>query len=94
MRTSCGQTGASLFLALFDYLQMAGDMHLPSAICCTCYEHELLYTFCLQVVVVCLVVLDAIFVMGEVLIDLAIIKLKHDHILPEVRMPKRKCTVL
>ena len=34
----------------------------------------------------CLVVLDAIFVMGEVLIDLAIIKLEHDHILPEVRM--------
>ena len=34
----------------------------------------------------CLVVLDAIFVMGEVLIDLAIIKLEHENILPEVRM--------
>ncbi|XP_056461931.1 voltage-gated hydrogen channel 1 [Gadus chalcogrammus] len=37
-----------------------------------------------QVVVVCLVVLDAIFVMGEVLIDLAIIKLEEHHVLPEV----------
>ncbi|CAL8340862.1 unnamed protein product [Lota lota] len=37
-----------------------------------------------QVVVVCLVVLDAMFVLGEVLIDLAIIKLEHGHIAPEV----------
>ena len=69
---------------------MASDMHLQSAVCCTRYEHDLLETFCLQVVVVCLVVLDAIFVMGEVLIDLAIIKLEEHHVLPEVRMPKEK----
>ncbi|KAJ3601948.1 hypothetical protein NHX12_029709 [Muraenolepis orangiensis] len=37
-----------------------------------------------QVVVVCLVILDAIFVLGEVLIDLSIIKLEHGHIAPQV----------
>ncbi|XP_051916641.1 voltage-gated hydrogen channel 1-like [Hippocampus zosterae] len=37
-----------------------------------------------QVLVVCLVVLDAIFVLGEVLIDLSIIQLEHGHIAPEV----------
>ncbi|KAG7281580.1 hypothetical protein CRUP_010055, partial [Coryphaenoides rupestris] len=38
----------------------------------------------LSVVVVCLVILDAIFVLAEVLIDLSIIKLEHDHIAPQV----------
>ncbi|XP_073343787.1 voltage-gated hydrogen channel 1 isoform X1 [Pagrus major] len=37
-----------------------------------------------QVLVVCLVVLDAIFVLAELLIDLSVIKLAHDHIVPEV----------
>ncbi|XP_058506419.1 voltage-gated hydrogen channel 1 [Solea solea] len=37
-----------------------------------------------QVLVVCLVVLDAIFVLAELLIDLSVIKLEHDHIAPEV----------
>ncbi|KAI4799960.1 hypothetical protein KUCAC02_016498 [Chaenocephalus aceratus] len=37
-----------------------------------------------QVVVVCLVILDAIFVLAELLIDLSVIKLEHDHIAPEV----------
>ncbi|XP_042349797.1 voltage-gated hydrogen channel 1 [Plectropomus leopardus] len=37
-----------------------------------------------QVLVVCLVVLDAIFVLAEVLIDLSIINVKHGHIAPEV----------
>uniref|UniRef100_UPI0037E9B28C voltage-gated hydrogen channel 1 n=1 Tax=Semicossyphus pulcher TaxID=241346 RepID=UPI0037E9B28C len=37
-----------------------------------------------QVVVVCLVILDAIFVLAELLIDLSVINLKHDHIAPEV----------
>lgn len=37
-----------------------------------------------QVVVVCLVILDAIFVLAELLIDLSIIKLEHGHVLPEV----------
>ncbi|CAL8335386.1 unnamed protein product [Merluccius merluccius] len=37
-----------------------------------------------QVVVVCLVILDAIFVLGEVLIDLSIIKLEHGHVAPQV----------
>lgn len=40
---------------------------------------------CFQVMVVCLVVLDAIFVLAELLIDLAIIKLEHGHLAPEVR---------
>ncbi|XP_005948330.1 voltage-gated hydrogen channel 1-like [Haplochromis burtoni] len=37
-----------------------------------------------QVLVVCLVILDAIFVLAELLIDLAVIKLEHGHIAPEV----------
>ncbi|KAM4555913.1 voltage-gated hydrogen channel 1 [Odontesthes bonariensis] len=37
-----------------------------------------------QVVVVCLVILDAFFVMAELLIDLSVIKLEHGHIAPEV----------
>lgn len=37
-----------------------------------------------QVAVVCLVILDAIFVLAELLIDLSIIELEHDHIAPEV----------
>lgn len=37
-----------------------------------------------QVVVVCLVVLDAIFVLAELLIDLSVIKLEHGHLAPEV----------
>ncbi|XP_037536553.1 voltage-gated hydrogen channel 1 [Nematolebias whitei] len=37
-----------------------------------------------QVVVVCLVVLDAFFVLAELLIDLSIIKLEHGHVAPEV----------
>ncbi|KAM8732952.1 voltage-gated hydrogen channel 1 isoform 1-T2 [Acanthopagrus schlegelii] len=37
-----------------------------------------------QVLVVCLVVLDAIFVLAELLIDLSVIKLAHGHIVPEV----------
>ncbi|TKS71991.1 Voltage-gated hydrogen channel 1 Hydrogen voltage-gated channel 1 [Collichthys lucidus] len=37
-----------------------------------------------QVVVVCLVILDAIFVLAELLIDLSVIKLEHGHIAPEV----------
>lgn len=39
----------------------------------------------LQVAVVFLVVLDAFFVLAELLIDLSVIKLEHNHILPEVR---------
>uniref|UniRef100_A0A8C6SQT3 Voltage-gated hydrogen channel 1 n=1 Tax=Neogobius melanostomus TaxID=47308 RepID=A0A8C6SQT3_9GOBI len=37
-----------------------------------------------QVAVVCLVILDAIFVLAELLIDLSIIKLEHGHTAPEV----------
>lgn len=37
-----------------------------------------------QVLVVCLVVLDAFFVLAELLIDLSVIKLEHGHIAPEV----------
>lgn len=37
-----------------------------------------------QVAVVCLVILDAIFVLAELLIDLAIIELEHGHIAPEI----------
>lgn len=37
-----------------------------------------------QVAVVCLVILDAIFVLAELLIDLSIIELEHGHIAPEV----------
>ncbi|XP_032384195.1 voltage-gated hydrogen channel 1 [Etheostoma spectabile] len=37
-----------------------------------------------QVVVVCLVILDAIFVLAELLIDLSVIKLEHGHLAPEV----------
>ncbi|XP_061541067.1 voltage-gated hydrogen channel 1 [Phycodurus eques] len=37
-----------------------------------------------QVLVVCLVVLDAIFVLAELLIDLSIIQLEHGHVAPEV----------
>ncbi|KAM4625515.1 voltage-gated hydrogen channel 1 isoform 1-T2 [Polymixia lowei] len=37
-----------------------------------------------QVVVVSLVILDAIFVLAEVLIDLSIIKLEHGHLAPQV----------
>lgn len=37
-----------------------------------------------QVAVVCLVILDAIFVLAELLIDLSIIQLEHGHIAPEV----------
>ncbi|XP_070693025.1 voltage-gated hydrogen channel 1 [Pempheris klunzingeri] len=37
-----------------------------------------------QVLVVCLVILDAIFVLAELLIDLSVIKLEHGHIAPEV----------
>ncbi|XP_045079211.1 voltage-gated hydrogen channel 1-like [Coregonus clupeaformis] len=37
-----------------------------------------------QIAVVCLVILDAIFVLGELLIDLSIIKLAHGHIAPQV----------
>lgn len=37
-----------------------------------------------QVAVVCLVILDAIFVLAELLIDLAIIELEHGNIAPEV----------
>ncbi len=40
---------------------------------------------CLQVLVVCLVILDAIFVLAELLIDLSVIKLDHGHLAPEVR---------
>lgn len=36
-------------------------------------------------VVVCLVILDAIFVLVELLIDLSVIKLEPHHIAPEVR---------
>lgn len=37
-----------------------------------------------QVAVVCLVIIDAIFVLAELLIDLSIIKLEHDNVAPEV----------
>lgn len=37
-----------------------------------------------QIAVVCLVILDAIFVLAELLIDLSIIELEHGHIAPEV----------
>lgn len=37
-----------------------------------------------QVAVVCLVILDAVFVLAELLIDLSIIELEHGHIAPEV----------
>ncbi|KAL0978198.1 hypothetical protein UPYG_G00167370 [Umbra pygmaea] len=37
-----------------------------------------------QVAVVCLVILDAIFVLGELLIDLSIIKLENGHVAPQV----------
>ncbi|KAJ7999777.1 hypothetical protein DPEC_G00197950 [Dallia pectoralis] len=37
-----------------------------------------------QIAVVCLVILDAIFVLGELLIDLSIIKLEHGHIAPQI----------
>nr|XP_046262427.1 voltage-gated hydrogen channel 1 [Scatophagus argus]XP_046262428.1 voltage-gated hydrogen channel 1 [Scatophagus argus]XP_046262429.1 voltage-gated hydrogen channel 1 [Scatophagus argus] len=37
-----------------------------------------------QVLVVCLVILDAIFVLAELLIDLSVIKLEHGHLAPEV----------
>ncbi|XP_055725027.1 voltage-gated hydrogen channel 1-like [Salvelinus fontinalis] len=37
-----------------------------------------------QIVVVCLVILDAIFVLVELLIDLTIINLEHGHIAPQV----------
>ncbi|KAM7388904.1 hypothetical protein PAMP_022908 [Pampus punctatissimus] len=37
-----------------------------------------------QVVVVCLVILDAFFVLAELLIDLSVIKLEHGHLAPEV----------
>ncbi|XP_047441628.1 voltage-gated hydrogen channel 1 isoform X2 [Mugil cephalus] len=37
-----------------------------------------------QIAVVCLVILDAIFVLAELLIDLAVIDLEHGHIAPEV----------
>lgn len=40
---------------------------------------------CFQVLVVCLVILDAIFVLAELLIDLSVIKLEHGHIAPQVR---------
>lgn len=48
-----------------------------------------LSSWCLQVAVVCLVVLDAFFVLAELLIDLSIIKLEHGHVAPQVR---RRCT--
>lgn len=35
--------------------------------------------------VVCLVILDAIFVLAELLIDLSVIQLEHGHLAPEVR---------
>lgn len=37
-----------------------------------------------QITVVCLVILDAFFVLAELLIDLSIIKLEHGHIAPQV----------
>ncbi|KAM7417064.1 hypothetical protein PAMA_016937 [Pampus argenteus] len=37
-----------------------------------------------QVLVVCLVILDALFVLAELLIDLSVIKLEHGHLAPEV----------
>ncbi|XP_010879662.1 voltage-gated hydrogen channel 1 [Esox lucius] len=37
-----------------------------------------------QIAVVCLVILDAIFVLAELLIDLSIIKLEHGHVAPQV----------
>ncbi|XP_034546074.1 voltage-gated hydrogen channel 1 [Notolabrus celidotus] len=37
-----------------------------------------------QVVVVCLIILDAFFVLAELLIDLSVIKLEHGHIAPEI----------
>ncbi|XP_028272200.1 voltage-gated hydrogen channel 1 [Parambassis ranga] len=37
-----------------------------------------------QVVVVCLVILDAIFVLAELLIDLSVIQLEHGHLAPEI----------
>ncbi|XP_034036770.1 voltage-gated hydrogen channel 1 [Thalassophryne amazonica] len=37
-----------------------------------------------QVAVVCLVILDAIFVLAELLIDLSVIQLEHGHIAPQV----------
>ncbi|XP_071398033.1 voltage-gated hydrogen channel 1-like [Centroberyx affinis] len=37
-----------------------------------------------QVLVVCLVILDAFFVLAELLIDLSIIKLEHGHLAPQV----------
>ncbi|KAM4732975.1 voltage-gated hydrogen channel 1 isoform 1-T2 [Anableps anableps] len=37
-----------------------------------------------QIAVVCLVILDALFVMLELLIDLSVIKLEHGHLAPEV----------
>ncbi|TNN44380.1 Voltage-gated hydrogen channel 1 [Liparis tanakae] len=38
----------------------------------------------LHVLVVCLVILDAIFVLAELLIDLSVIQLEHGHLAPEV----------
>ncbi|KAM9795589.1 voltage-gated hydrogen channel 1 [Neosynchiropus ocellatus] len=37
-----------------------------------------------QVLVVCLVILDALFVLAELLIDLSVIQLEHGHVAPEV----------
>lgn len=54
---------------------------LKTTITCNCV---------LQVLVVCLVILDAFFVLAELLIDLSIIKLEHGHIAPEVSLTLSK----
>lgn len=61
-------------------------MQLVTAVYCSLL-HPLPDIRLLQVVVVFLVVLDAFFVLAELLIDLTVIKLEHNHIIPEVRTP-------
>ncbi|TNM99029.1 hypothetical protein fugu_013593 [Takifugu bimaculatus] len=51
------------------------------------FRESLKWLYCsdrFQVLVVCLVILDAIFVLVELLLDLSIIKLDHDNVIPEV----------
>ena len=69
-----GSSGLSYFnQTIVELPTTLSEMHSTDSISC-----------CFQVLVVCLVILDAMFVLAELLIELSVIKLEHHHIAPEV----------
>lgn len=71
------------FQAVSEDLSPAAG-HFPQTLTFRASLQRLYSSTSFQVLVVCLVLMDAIFVLAELLIDLSVVRLEHGHIAPEV----------